>query len=99
MSFYIYDINGYVGDLASNKGLDDLAIYIKKHPDMDDLERLMKDGTILKTDALMEELKSAGVPKDPDIRDTFNNLKTLIEKAADVIIITMNPEGGVEDAV
>jgi hypothetical protein len=93
MSFYIYDSNGYVGDLASNKGLNDLAEYIEKHPDADELGKLIKEGYVLKTEQLMEELKLLSAPKDSDIQDSLNNLKTLIEKSSDVIIITNEPGG------
>lgn len=91
MSYYLYDSKGYVGDVASNKGMDDLAKYLTKHPDADDLEKLVKEGTVLKTDHLIEEINLLGSPKDPDIKDTLDNLKVLINKASDVIIITQEP--------
>lgn len=91
MGYYIYDSNGYVGDLASNKGLSDLAKFIEKCPDMEELNSLFTDGNILKTDHLLEELKLLGTPKDTDIRGTLNNLKTLIEKSSDIVIITQEP--------
>jgi hypothetical protein len=97
MSFYIYDSKGYVGDLASNKGLNDLAIYIRKHPDTEELEKLFEEGSILKTDHLMKELSWLGTPKNQDIADTLSNLISLIEKAEDVIIITQNAEMGKGD--
>lgn len=91
MSYYMYDSLGYVGDVASNKGMDDLVKYLTKHPDVDDLEKLVKEGTILKTDHLVEEINLLGIPKDQDIKDTLDNLKVLINKAKDVIIITQEP--------
>ena len=97
MSFCIYDVNGYVGDLATNTGVYDLAVYLEKHPDMDDLGRLFKEGFALKTESLMEEIKLVGVPKDSDVRTTLNNLKTLIEKSTDVIIITCEAGMGEEE--
>lgn len=97
MSFCIYDSLGYVGDLATNKGLYDLSEYMAQHPDTDDLEKLFKEGTILKTEHLLEEIKMLGSPKDPDIRATLNNLKTLIEKSTDVIIITCEAGMGEEE--
>jgi hypothetical protein len=97
MSFCIYDSNGYVGDLASNRGLDGLAMYIEKHPDADELGKLFKEGFILKTEHLLEEIKMIGAPKYPDIRATLNNLKTLIEKSTEIIIITCEAGMGEEE--
>jgi len=97
MSFYLYDSNGYIGDVASNRGLDDLAIYIRQHPDTEELEKLFDDGSVLKTDHLLEELELLGTPKNQDIADTLSNLQVLIEKAEDVIIITQNAEMGKEE--
>jgi ribonuclease D len=92
MGFYIYDSNGYVGDLASNKGLDDLSVFIRKYSDGDELNSLFENGHVLKTEHLLEEIKRIGIPKDPDIRDTLKNLKTLIKKSSDVVIITQEAE-------
>ena len=88
MSYYIYDSNGYVGDLASNKGLNDLVDFIEKYPDVEELNSLFTNGSVLKTERLLEEIKRIGVPKNSDVRETLNNLKFMIGKSSDVIIIT-----------
>ncbi|MDD5053429.1 MAG: hypothetical protein PHO27_11910 [Sulfuricurvum sp.] len=97
MSFYLYDSNGYVGDVASNKGLSDLAAYIRKHPDTEELEKLFEEGTILKTDHLMEELQLLGTPRNRSVAETLSNLIDLITEAEDVLIITQNAEMGKEE--
>ena len=92
MGYCVYDVDGYVGDLASNKGLSDLAEYIKKHPDLDELETLFEKGSILKNDDLLKELDLVGIPKDEDIAETLSNLKELAKKASHIVILTQEAE-------
>ena len=71
MGFYIYDSNGYVGDLASNKGLVDLSVFIRKYSDGDELNSLFENGHVLKTEHLLEEIKRIGIPKEVAICVSF----------------------------
>ena len=87
MSYMIYDVNGYVGDLASNKGYSDLVQFITVL-DNEVLGELINNGCADITELLVEQVKNIPATKFFDINDTVENLKTLIDKCEDVIIIT-----------
>jgi hypothetical protein len=85
MSYYIYDVNGYVGDLASNKGLNDLWTFLEGKGKKIDI--LIKDGTVDVSDELIKELAKLSVTK-PSVASTLDNLRTLVKKCQDIVIVT-----------
>ena len=78
MSYFIYDSNGYVGDLCSNNGLNELKQSVgKKLPD------LFGDGYVEITDkfkSLLDKIDSSD--------KTVKNLISLAKKCEDIVIIT-----------
>ena len=78
MSYFIYDSNGYVGDLCSNNGLNELKQSVgKKLPD------LFGDGYVEITDkfkSLLDKIDSSD--------KTVKNLISLAKKCKDIVIIT-----------
>jgi hypothetical protein len=85
MSYCIYDVNGYVGDLASNKGLDDLWTFLEGKGKQIDL--LIKDGTVNVSKELLKELAKLSAT-EASIAITLDNLRTLVKKCQDVVIVT-----------
>jgi hypothetical protein len=85
MSYCIYDVNGYVGDLASNKGLNDLWTFLEGKGKQIDL--LIKDGTVNVSKELIKELAKLSAT-EASIAITLDNLRTLVKKCKDVIIVT-----------
>lgn len=88
MSYYIYDTNGYVGDLASGGGLSDLKKYIQSIETTDIVNKLIDNGYVPKTDELLSDLNKITKPKDSDILDTLNNLISLSRRCDEIVIIT-----------
>lgn len=78
MSYQIYDEKGYVGDLCSNNGLNELIAAAKNSPA---LSPLFKDGSIELDDAVKKSISEIDVP-------ALDNLKELIAKCGEVAIIT-----------
>ena len=85
MSYCIYDVNGYVGDLASNKGLDALWTFLEGKGKQIDL--LIKDGTVNVSKELLKELAKLSAT-EASIAITLDNLRTLVKKCKDVVIVT-----------
>ena len=77
MSYAIYDEKGYVGDLCSNNGLNELVKASKGTP----VAALFEDGVIELDDDIKKEI--AGI-KEP----ALDNLKELIAKSKDVAVLT-----------
>ena len=85
MSYCIYDVNGYVGDLASNQGLDDLWTFLEGKSKQIDL--LIKDGTVNVSKELIKELAKVSAT-EAGIATTLDNLRTLVKKCQDVVIVS-----------
>lgn len=80
MGYYIYDSDGYVGDLCSNNGLNELKEVMGKNKI---LASLFEHGSIDTSD----EVDSALNEIDTD-DDTVSNFADLARKCKDIIIIT-----------
>lgn len=87
MSWYIYDSDGYVGDLATNKGLVDLSNHIQKAGD-EKLKALFNDGHSRTGTVLDDSIEN--IPDSPieSINKTLHNFKELIKKCSDIVVIT-----------
>ena len=84
MSYYLYDVNGYVGNLASNNGLVELKEVIPEGP----LTDLFDSGFVEITPEVIESVKNLpeGIP---------DNFKKLALECEEIIIITDGV--GIED--
>lgn len=87
MTYYIYDEDGYVGDLASGGGLEQLQDFI----DLTGghyLRQLFIQGSASKSPEIEREISALPEPADPDVSSSLVTLKKLVAKCNSVIIIT-----------
>jgi hypothetical protein len=86
MSYQLYDINGYVGDIATTQGWEDLSNYILKFGMLEMKDFVNKGFIEISNLAIVrfERLK----PKDVDVKITLDNLILLLNKCEDVAIIS-----------
>jgi len=87
MGYYLYDANGYVGDLASNHGLWLMSKYVRKVSDEPQAKQFFEEGCAPVTKKLIAGLKAINCP-DKDIADTIDNLVNLLAKCDTVAIIS-----------
>jgi len=85
MSVQLYDVDGYVGDLATNTGMLNLNDFIMEKGN-NASKGLMVLGSSLVTNDLIINLKSLK-PRNPHVKDTLNNLIKMIKKSELVVII------------
>jgi hypothetical protein len=82
MGYYLYDVNGYVGNLATNTGLEELATFIEG-TDKSSVKELFRTGSVDASDMLYKEVNEL-----PTGSKVIDNFKLLVGKCKDVIIIT-----------
>ena len=95
MSYYLYDANGYLADLASNGGLDALSNVIRQHPEAIALNLLFQQGYTAALEEVAEEI--AALEADEQIteterfteteRYTLGGLRASVLKADEIAII------------
>jgi hypothetical protein len=96
MSFAIYDVNGFVGDLATNTGMAELARFIEAQEEMPDAKEFIKKGAALITDFLVGDFQDME-PKKETVQQTITNFLELVEKADTVVIISDGLNDDLED--
>lgn len=94
MSYQLYDVNGYLGDMATTTGLRDLREFIETKGNKA-TKGLMELGSSLITDDLIAGLKAL-VPEDAEVRTTLKNLVSMVNKAELVVIINNGIDGDAE---
>jgi hypothetical protein len=77
MGYYLYDANGYVGDLASNHGLELMSAYATRITKEPQVKQFFEEGEAPVTKKLIAGLKALNCP-DKDIADTIDNLVNLL---------------------
>ena len=87
ITYCIYDMNGYVGDLPNATWVCVLDGYLEEHGGKL-LKEFVEDGAVNKSPALMEELAVLPIPEDPAIKGMLKNLITLMVKSQGVVICT-----------
>ena len=87
MGFYLYDANGYVGDVASNNGLMMMSGYVLSSTDSKPVRELFEDGCTPVTKELIADLKAIHCP-DKSIMDSIFNLADLLGKCDTTAIIS-----------
>jgi len=87
MGFYLYDANGYIGDIASNNGLMMMSDYILSSTDSKPVKELFKNGCTPVTKKLIADLKVIRCP-DKGIMDSILNLASLLVKCDTIAIIS-----------
>jgi hypothetical protein len=91
MGYYLYDGNGYVGDLASNQGMNDLAAFIDQYAG-EWLQHFIVEGWVPISADLIADAAALPVPDDPAVQETVNNLKEMLGRCVDVAIISDGAE-------
>lgn len=82
MSFRLYDEDGYVGDLASIGGYNDLLDTVTKG-NYPPLRQMLENGETQEPMVVLEELKKfqlSGLLADSSVRDTVSNFQRLMTK-------------------
>lgn len=87
MGFYLYDANGYVGDVASNNGLMRMSKYVLSSTDSKPVKELFEDGCSPVTNELIANLKAIRCP-DKSIMDSILHLVGLLGKCDTIAIIS-----------
>jgi len=91
MSNQLYDVKGYVGDLATNSGLSELSKFALSHTDNAQVKKLFRLGRatdIEKLKAGLEELTGAS----KSVKATIDNLLKLLDKCDKIAIISNGME-------
>lgn len=86
MGFYLYDVNGYVGDVASNQGLRLLMEFLDKFGN-EELRSLSKKGYTDNPKEASEALTKL-ISEDGDIQATIDNLSMLLARSEEIGIIS-----------
>jgi hypothetical protein len=87
ITYCIYDMNGYVGDLPNATWVCVLDEYLEEHGGKL-LKEFVEEGVVNKSPGLIKELAALPTPKDPAIKGMLKNLVELIEKSQGVVICT-----------
>ena len=94
MTLLVYDINGYIGDLATNTGYHELMESLK--PIGGVFENLFDEETTDKLDALLTAIDDLDMTTlNPNVKKTALILRNLAKKCEEIIIITDGV--GIED--
>lgn len=95
MSYQVYDENGYVGDFATTKGLDDFMKWLQSTED-DDLIDFAENAIYIVPEALAETLVQYQPPLG-DIRKTYDNFLELLPKCEGIVMISDGLNDDLED--
>lgn len=87
MGYYLYDARGYVGDLASIHGLQQVSAYIRKAAKVPLVKRFFQEGYAPVTEDLIAGIRSLH-PKDTSVAQTIDNLLEMLAKCDSVAIIS-----------
>ena len=86
MSYQIYDVNGYVADLATNQGAWDLLKYLQSQKD-EDIAEFGKELSIELTTGTIAKIKALPLPSDSSVAETLAELKENLSKCDEILII------------
>jgi hypothetical protein len=86
MGWYIFDSNGYVGDLASNRGLIEMRENLSGKSGV--IDDFFENGCSEELKTLATELQNVKLPRNKDIAETITNLASLVGKCDTIAIIS-----------
>jgi len=89
MTLLIYDVNGFVGDLATIHGYAAFVDWAEDHAGPL-VKQFVNDGSILKSDAFLKELSELKAP--PDLMPVAMNILDNAEKCDTIVIVSMGIE-------
>ena len=79
MGYYLYDARGYVGDLASTHGLQQVSEYVRRASNILLVKKFFDEGHAPITEDLMAGLRNLH-PEDIEVAQTIDNLLQLLVK-------------------
>lgn len=85
MGYYLYDANGYVGDVASGGGLADLRNHVAGRKDA--VGQFFSEGHA-DPKKLLAGLEAVEKPEDHGVAKTLKNLIRLVKKCDEIAILT-----------
>ena len=91
MTYYVYDSKGYIGDLASGKGLSDLRIFSLQASKDPEVKAFFNKGISKSPLKLQSEFKALN-SSNASINETIQNLIEMLGKCKDVAIISNGGE-------
>ena len=92
MSYFLADSSGYIGDLASNNGLNELKSLLANNPIFDSL---WEEGFLPASDEIYAAL--SGLEQYDQQNETLNNFIQLAKQCKDIIIISNGEYDDQED--
>ena len=94
MTLHAYDINGYVGDVGTNTGWDDLASALRESH-ATDLRSFAQFGYTEDPRTFAQYLREVGerTTLPPEMRSSWDNLLGVAQRAEGILIVS----NGVED--
>lgn len=95
MGFYLYDEEGYVDDLGTTKGVNDLLTYLRGL-NISGLKKFIEQGWDLVPEALAEELEEVNPPAG-EVKDTLEILKGNLYRCRGIAIISDGINEGEEE--
>jgi hypothetical protein len=90
MSYYAYDVHGYLGDVASGPGWHDFTLWAATQGGA--LAQLAKNGYVYQTNVLAAEAARATAP-NASAASILSNLIQLARKAEDCLLVSDGWEG------
>ena len=87
MAYQLYDENGFVSDLATTKGLNDMLAYLKGL-NIPGLNKLIQEGWDLIPEAILEEFEEYVDPPAGEVKDTIDALKKNLKKCIGIVIFS-----------
>ncbi len=86
MSYYLYDVDGYVADGPSITGLEELRPVLESAGPTS--REFVENGETLQLELLLEELSNIETPKNPSVAHSLKALIAAAAKASVILILT-----------
>lgn len=95
MSYQLYDIEGFIADVATTKGFGDLRRWVERLNRNKAVSNrhlqiagLLSQGAALITQELLDEMRGLPTPNDAEVNATLRNLTVELERCDTVAIIS-----------
>ena len=89
MTYQLYDAEGYVGDLATTTGLQEMQEFVEEQPGARNVKGFLEKGAALVTDELIEELQGLSLEgASAEVRSSRSTLQQLVLLCDTVAIVS-----------
>jgi len=95
MSYQLYDANGYVADLATGKGLNELLVFLRQQKSPA-IKELATELSVPATPEALKAIEELPEPNQATLASTLRGLKANAKKCDEVIIIGDGVNEGVD---